>query len=466
MEYFPHGDLEGHMDTVFSEHAVRQISTQILQGLKSMHTEGYAHRDLKPANIFVVQSSPLWSIKLGDFGISKRIENSGTNLRTFLGTFAYMAPEFFDYVDDGDEESSTYTNAVDLWALGCIMYQLYTHEVPFPPNSNLAPLKRYCMGKKPFPLDPLRKNNVTKLSAEFIMRLLEPRPSSRLTAQEALGTAWLNSVDGFSSEPLGIVSSSPTNTFTQNPPQTSTMVKNYGKKTSSAPTISTSPPPTATHHPRPPYDPTIHPDSPLSSSGSDISDTEIPTHLSPLELHHYKNDYKLVKTIRKETPRKPVWEDGPFYAAQQRIQLAKSPPPDPDAPPNLLAAAHTIRMPKLLPTGPPFPLDCPLAHGCGRSFQQGRGFKNKDEVNKHMETEHMDWKSEYAEYEEKGCLRKSAEDGCGYFPYNCPLSRDCGRSGKEGFEDEKGVREHMWVCHGYKRLREGDLLVPVLRMGF
>ena len=468
MEYFPQGDLEGHMNSVFPERAVRQISIQILQGLKSMHEEGYAHRDLKPANIFVVQSSPLWSIKLGDFGISKHIENNGTNLRTFLGTFAYMAPEFFDYVDEGDEESSTYTNAVDLWALGCIIYQLYTHQVPFPAHSNLTPLKRYCIGKTPFPLDPLRKNNVTKLSAESIMRLLEPRPSSRLTAQEALGTAWLNSVDGFSSEPLGIVSPSLTNPFTPSPSRTSTMVKNYGKKTSSAPTIATSPAPSPATSPlpRPLYNPTIHPDSPLSSSGSDISDNDVPTHLTPLELHHYKKDYKLVKAARQNPTYKPVWEDGPRQAAQQRIQLAKEPPPHPNAPRHLHATPSTIRMPKLIPTGPPFPLDCPLAHGCGRSFQQNNGFKSREEVNKHLETQHRDWKSTYAEYEERGCLTKSAEDGCGYFPYDCPLSKDCARNGRHGFKDEEAVREHLWVCHGHRRVREGDLLVPVLRMGF
>ena len=86
-------------------------------------------------------------------------------------------------------------------------------------------------------------------------------------------------------------------------------------------------------------------------------------------------------------------------------------------------------------------------------------------MDKHLETEHRDWKSQYKEYEVKGCLRKCAEDGCGYFPFNCPLSKHCGRSGRQGFQDEEGVREHMWVCHGYKRVREGDLLVPVLRMG-
>ena len=86
MEYFPLGDLESHMTEEFSEPEVKEIITQLMHGLKTMHTEGFTHRDLKPANIFVVQKSP-WLIRLGDFGISKRIESSATALRTFIGTY-------------------------------------------------------------------------------------------------------------------------------------------------------------------------------------------------------------------------------------------------------------------------------------------------------------------------------------------------------------------------------------------
>ena len=53
--------------------------------------------------------------------MSKQIEN-GPALPTYVGTYSYMAPEFFGYVDNADEERFEYTSAIDLWALGCIVY--------------------------------------------------------------------------------------------------------------------------------------------------------------------------------------------------------------------------------------------------------------------------------------------------------------------------------------------------------
>ena len=122
------------MEEKFSERDIREISIQLLHGLRNMHTEGFAHRDLKPANMFVVQNSPSWRVKLGDFGISKCIRGSATALRTTIGTGDYMAPEFFDMVEDDsiDEKSTAYTIAVDLWAVGCIIFKLFTQQVPFP----------------------------------------------------------------------------------------------------------------------------------------------------------------------------------------------------------------------------------------------------------------------------------------------------------------------------------------------
>jgi serine/threonine protein kinase len=52
---------------------VQEIVHQLLEGLQVIYKEGITHRDLKPQNIFVVERSPNWWVKIGDFGISKRI---------------------------------------------------------------------------------------------------------------------------------------------------------------------------------------------------------------------------------------------------------------------------------------------------------------------------------------------------------------------------------------------------------
>lgn len=93
MEYLPEGDLTKHTGSPLPQATVQTISKQILEGLKVMHQNGIAHRDLKPANIFVVSMSPV-RIKLGDFGISKRVRpEATTEFVTQVSTQAYGAPE-------------------------------------------------------------------------------------------------------------------------------------------------------------------------------------------------------------------------------------------------------------------------------------------------------------------------------------------------------------------------------------
>ena len=186
MEYFPIGSLEDNISPGPSAEQINNVMVQLLEGLEIMHAEGFAHRDLKPANIFVVQMNPTWWVKIGDFGISKRTQNHDTSLRTFTGTHDYMAPEFFGYVDGIDDECSEYTHAVDIWALGCVVYKLWTNKVPFPSYSNLRPLQRYCSGRNPFPSEALTSVGCRDEEITTIQALLHVEPSERPSAQEAL----------------------------------------------------------------------------------------------------------------------------------------------------------------------------------------------------------------------------------------------------------------------------------------
>ncbi|RPA93506.1 kinase-like protein, partial [Choiromyces venosus 120613-1] len=132
MEYFERGDLRKHLDKPLAEEVVQKITKQVLNGLQVMHEKNIAHRDLKPdlisiQNIFVVSMSPVW-VKLGDFGISKRV-HSDTACRSRVCTDHYAAPEVLSL--DTNAKSSIYTNAVDMWALGCVVYELLTGEKLF-----------------------------------------------------------------------------------------------------------------------------------------------------------------------------------------------------------------------------------------------------------------------------------------------------------------------------------------------
>ena len=192
MEYFPLGDLERYMDRQLSEFQIKVIIRQLLKGLFIMHQNDFTHRDLKPSNIFVLKDSPHLLVKIGDFGITKRIPHDGTSLKTETGTLGYVAPEVLGY---HDQESSKYTNAVDLWSLGCICHRLLTMQAAF---ENPATMIRYCSGVTTLPIETLRRHDDEAVA--FVKRLLMVSPSERYTAERALQSLWLDSLR--SQEPL------------------------------------------------------------------------------------------------------------------------------------------------------------------------------------------------------------------------------------------------------------------------
>lgn len=99
----------------------------------------------------MAQGSPNWWIKIGDFGISERVSNDDTVLQTAAGTPSYRAPEILHYLDDGNE-SDEYTNVVDTWSFGCVIYELMALRVPFPKLPQ--DIKKFCKSGGPFPEEP------------------------------------------------------------------------------------------------------------------------------------------------------------------------------------------------------------------------------------------------------------------------------------------------------------------------
>jgi serine/threonine protein kinase len=138
-------------------------------------------------NVLVVSGSPKWLIKLADFGLSKRLTES-TVYQTQGGTPPYMAPEILQYIDT-DSPNGEYTNAVDLWAVGCIAYRIITGHVPF----STPKLIKYCTDNSQFPSDRLYGIGITRERAcfKFIRELLAAYPTERPSASQALNHAWI-----------------------------------------------------------------------------------------------------------------------------------------------------------------------------------------------------------------------------------------------------------------------------------
>lgn len=124
MEYCDGGDLDSQITKagrhLFSEEKILHWFVQMALGLHYMHTNRVLHRDLKTQNVFLLGNGRL---VLGDLGISKVLDGTKDFAQTMIGTPYYMSPEIFD--------NKPYSYKSDVWALGCVLYELTTLNKPF-----------------------------------------------------------------------------------------------------------------------------------------------------------------------------------------------------------------------------------------------------------------------------------------------------------------------------------------------
>ncbi|KAF5208316.1 Cyclin-dependent kinase f-4 [Thalictrum thalictroides] len=181
---------------VCSEVWVRNCCFQILKGLDHMHNRGYFHRDLKPGNLLVTIGGGI--VKIADLGSATKFKPDALNTED-IGTLWYCAPEVL--------MESSYGPAIDMWAMGAIMAELFLLKPLFPGTTAIDQLYKICsMIGSPNDLSWLGADvdlyefpqleaempvlmltrHVSEEAFDLMAQLLSWNPSKRPTAAEAL----------------------------------------------------------------------------------------------------------------------------------------------------------------------------------------------------------------------------------------------------------------------------------------
>lgn len=174
MEYANDGTLHHKVisqnEKLFPEFDIVSYFYQLISAVAYIHNYGILHRDIKTLNIFMTKAK---IIKLGDFGISKVLEETYGNAETCVGTPYYMSPEIV--------RGESYNQKSDIWACGCVLFEILTLKKVFQASNQLKLITSILEG------------NIGEISDEYsqeirdiVKHTLEKSPEDRPTANELM----------------------------------------------------------------------------------------------------------------------------------------------------------------------------------------------------------------------------------------------------------------------------------------
>ncbi len=178
-----------------------EILVQVAEALSFLHANDVVHRDVKPQNILLTDEQGL-NIKLADFGLSKVMKSNkalklladdaeGEHekvMKTACGTLLYAAPEVI--------QRKSYDSSVDLWALGVLLFNVLSGEMPFDTVDALLALD---FGSK---FEAAVWGFVSQEAKDLIHGLLQKSPEKRLTCKQVLEHPWIAHIRASNATPI------------------------------------------------------------------------------------------------------------------------------------------------------------------------------------------------------------------------------------------------------------------------
>ncbi|XP_048383448.2 serine/threonine-protein kinase Nek1 isoform X3 [Stegostoma tigrinum] len=169
MDYCEGGDLfkriNAQKGVLFPEDQILDWFVQICLALKHVHDRKILHRDIKSQNIFLTKDG---TVQLGDFGIARVLNSTVELARTCIGTPYYLSPEIC--------ENKPYNNKSDIWALGCVLYEMCTLKHAFEAGNMKNLVLKIIRGSYP-PVSVHYTYDLRNLMSQLFKRNPRDRPS-------------------------------------------------------------------------------------------------------------------------------------------------------------------------------------------------------------------------------------------------------------------------------------------------
>ena len=175
MELAGGGDLahliKAQAGVPLGEEQIWSVVVQVSEGLQHLHERRILHRDIKAMNIF---TDARGAVKIGDLGLARLLPAHSSHARTGVGTPLYFSPEMC--------EERPYNEKSDVWALGCLVYELCSLRPPFLASNQMA-LARKILTTEPVPLPAAYSMELHFLASKMLEKDAARRPSAKQILQ-------------------------------------------------------------------------------------------------------------------------------------------------------------------------------------------------------------------------------------------------------------------------------------------
>lgn len=178
MEYCDGGDLSSLLiGKQFKNVYIRHYFGQIINAIKFLKEKKIIHRDMKPKNILLMENNKI--IKLCDFGFAKQMD-SLKRVTTICGSPLYMAPELY--------KKESYTESVDVWSLGIILFEMIFGIHPFAKHNDIESLSASVIKNDIYIGN---SSEVTENCLNLLSLMLKKYESDRIKIEELFEHEWI-----------------------------------------------------------------------------------------------------------------------------------------------------------------------------------------------------------------------------------------------------------------------------------